>query len=199
MRSRSARNGFAARSTPRPPTRRSTRRWWRSDIPPSLCATDHRGRHDSHPSGCDLGRLRCVGWWCLWSGLSVFTGRSADRRTERASRGMTVEDPGIGRRVREIRVRRGMTMSVTAGLAGISQSYLSMIEHGRRAVEKRSLVEGLAEALRVSPAELSGKPCPADDRGSRLVAAALDDIGDTLTGWWVDEVPEIAVRPWEEV
>ncbi|WP_157440311.1 helix-turn-helix domain-containing protein, partial [Actinokineospora inagensis] len=112
---------------------------------------------------------------------------------------MTVEDPGIGRRVREIRVRRGMTMSVTAGLAGISQSYLSMIEHGRRAVEKRSLVEGLAEALRVSPAELSGKPCPADDRGSRLVAAALDDIGDTLTGWWVDEVPEIAVRPWEEV
>ena len=50
-------------------------------------------------------------------------------------------DPTIGRRIRAARVWRGMDQQVLAGHAGFSQGYLSKIEHGLTAVEKRSTVE----------------------------------------------------------
>ena len=74
------------------------------------------------------------------------------------------------------------SITATAGLAGISQSYLSMIERGDRPVTKRALLKGLAQALKVSPAEFVGKQWErgADTMTARAhagligVAAALD-------------------------
>ncbi|MGB9046932.1 MAG: helix-turn-helix transcriptional regulator, partial [Pseudonocardiaceae bacterium] len=43
----------------------------------------------------------------------------------------------IGARARKIRTRRGLSLDVAAGLAGISKGYLSMLEHGQRGFNRR--------------------------------------------------------------
>jgi transcriptional regulator with XRE-family HTH domain len=58
--------------------------------------------------------------------------------------------------LRTIRRARGKSLAVVAGLAGISPSYLSRLESGQRALERRSLIVALAAALDVAPSELSG-------------------------------------------
>jgi transcriptional regulator with XRE-family HTH domain len=75
----------------------------------------------------------------------------------------------IGRKLRQIRQARGKSLAVVAGLAGISVSYLSRLEHGERALDRRSLIVRLAEALDVAPTELTD-----------LVTAAPGDQGDAL-------------------
>jgi transcriptional regulator with XRE-family HTH domain len=112
---------------------------------------------------------------------------------------MDIEGEHIGRRVREIRHWRRMHLTVVAGLSGMSAGYLSRIERGERPVTKRATLEALAQALRVSPTELTGKPyTPVDPVGSE-VHAAIVAIMDALTGWWVGEVPNAPGRPWPAV
>ncbi|MFD2419546.1 helix-turn-helix domain-containing protein [Amycolatopsis pigmentata] len=48
------------------------------------------------------------------------------------------------------------SLSVIAGLAGISPSYLSRLESGDRALDRRSLIVSLANALEVAPSEITG-------------------------------------------
>ncbi|HEX2289806.1 MAG TPA: helix-turn-helix transcriptional regulator, partial [Pseudonocardiaceae bacterium] len=62
----------------------------------------------------------------------------------------------IGQRLREIRHWRGKSLRVVAELAGISESYLSLIERGQRPLDRRSKLEALAAALEVAPGELTG-------------------------------------------
>lgn len=64
----------------------------------------------------------------------------------------------VGRRVREIRTYRGLTLTALAGLAGMSQANLSRIEHGQQGVSRKRTLERLAAALRVAPSELTGAP-----------------------------------------
>ncbi|MGH3777295.1 MAG: helix-turn-helix domain-containing protein [Pseudonocardiaceae bacterium] len=80
---------------------------------------------------------------------------------------MDVDDDArtIGRRVRQIRYARRKSQRVVAGLAGISASHLSRIENGERALDRRSLIVALANALQVSPAELTALPVPAPANG----------------------------------
>ena len=61
----------------------------------------------------------------------------------------------IGRKLRQIRQARGKSLAVIAGRAGISTGYLSRLEHGERALDRRSLIVALAEALEVAPTELT--------------------------------------------
>ncbi|WP_018683259.1 helix-turn-helix domain-containing protein [Actinokineospora enzanensis] len=61
----------------------------------------------------------------------------------------------IGRRLRQIRNARGKSLAVVAGLAGISPSYLSRLESGHRALDRRSLIVALARALDVAPTEIT--------------------------------------------
>ncbi len=99
----------------------------------------------------------------------------------------------IGERVRSWRRYRGLSLAEAAGLAGISTSYLSMIERGLRPLDKLSKRAAIAEALGVSVADLSGLPHPASDAAQRrahatvprvrlalLDTAALTDTGRTL-------------------
>ncbi|MDQ3762105.1 MAG: helix-turn-helix domain-containing protein [Actinomycetota bacterium] len=71
----------------------------------------------------------------------------------------------IGQRVRQIRYARGKSLVVTAGLAGISKSHLSRIERGEVALDSRSQTVALANALGISPSELTRLPVPAPCNG----------------------------------
>ncbi|MEU7901880.1 helix-turn-helix transcriptional regulator [Actinoplanes sp. NPDC049118] len=81
----------------------------------------------------------------------------------------------IGARVRVWRRRRGLSQAALAGLAGLSQGYLSQIEAGLRGVERRSTLVSIASALDVSAADLLGQTGdPADPlrvKASEAVAA----------------------------
>lgn len=72
-------------------------------------------------------------------------------------------EENIGARVRVWRRRRGLSQAAVAGLAGLSQGYVSQIEAGIRGVERRSTLVALAGALDVSVADLLGQSTdPAD-------------------------------------
>jgi transcriptional regulator with XRE-family HTH domain len=66
----------------------------------------------------------------------------------------------IGGRLRQIRNLRGKSLEVIAGLTGISRSSLSRTERGERALDSRSETVALANALQISPSELTTLPIP---------------------------------------
>jgi transcriptional regulator with XRE-family HTH domain len=79
-------------------------------------------------------------------------------------------DEHLGTRVAYWRRRRGMTQTVLAGLAGVSQSYISQVEACRKAVERRSTLVAIASALHVTVPDLVN--AAADPTDPRLAAAA---------------------------
>jgi transcriptional regulator with XRE-family HTH domain len=68
-----------------------------------------------------------------------------------------------GHPLRQARLRRGLTQVELAGLAGLSYSYISMIECGRRKLTRRDHVNALAAALRVLPDEIAPATIPGLD------------------------------------
>jgi transcriptional regulator with XRE-family HTH domain len=83
----------------------------------------------------------------------------------------------IGTRIRYWRRRRsGMTQAVLAGLAGVSQSYISHVEAGRKGIERRSTLVAIANALQVSVADLLGQPGDPTDPAKATAAAAVPAI-----------------------
>ncbi|HEY2096309.1 MAG TPA: helix-turn-helix transcriptional regulator [Pseudonocardia sp.] len=102
----------------------------------------------------------------------------------------------IGARVRQIRMQRGLTLAVVAGLAGIDKTYLSRLERGERFFLRRGLVEVLAEALGCAVSDLTGQPYPAVDRASAEALAALPPISRVLADATLDNgVPDVPTRP----
>src|SRR5579875_3424162 len=75
-----------------------------------------------------------------------------------------MDDITIGARLRTLRRWRGMTQVELAGLAGVSPSYVSMVEHGERMLDRRSYIAALASALKVSETDLVGGPHLSADR-----------------------------------
>jgi DNA-binding XRE family transcriptional regulator len=61
----------------------------------------------------------------------------------------------IGARLRALRRQRGMSLEVLGGLCGVSAAYLSMVENGKRGLDRWSMILALARALKVLPAELA--------------------------------------------
>jgi transcriptional regulator with XRE-family HTH domain len=83
-------------------------------------------------------------------------------------------DDHIGARIRYWRRRRnGMTQAVLAGLAGVSQSYISQVEAGRKGIERRSTLVAIAAALQVSVADLLDRPGEATDPTYQRANAAV--------------------------
>ncbi|MFI7122701.1 helix-turn-helix domain-containing protein [Amycolatopsis sp. NPDC049868] len=62
----------------------------------------------------------------------------------------------VGDRVRMCRRRRGLSLRTTAQLAGLSPAFLSMVENGKRSLERVSHISALAEVLKVSAEDLVG-------------------------------------------
>ncbi|MDQ2883939.1 MAG: helix-turn-helix transcriptional regulator [Actinomycetota bacterium] len=110
---------------------------------------------------------------------------------------MDVEEAqSIGARARKIRRRRGLSLEVVAGLAGITKQYLSLLETGQRGFNRRGLLEDLANALGCSVVDLTGQPYaqPADPWMADAVAS-LDDIRLALNDYSFDEIPTASPRP----
>ena len=73
----------------------------------------------------------------------------------------SVEDPlvGFARRLREIRLDRGLSQEQLASLAGLDRTYVSSCEAGRRNATIRT-ISRLSGALGVDPAALVSDQCP---------------------------------------
>jgi transcriptional regulator with XRE-family HTH domain len=100
----------------------------------------------------------------------------------------------IGARARKIRRRRGLSLDVVAGLAGIGKQYLSMLELGQRGFNRRGLIEDLANALGCSVADLTGQPYLPPDRDSARAKAVIAQIERGLNGATLDDVPDLQPR-----
>lgn len=64
----------------------------------------------------------------------------------------------IGSTLAAWRRRRGLSQTVLAGLAGLSQGYLSQLEQGVKPLDRRATQIALAAALNISVAQLTGLP-----------------------------------------
>lgn len=110
---------------------------------------------------------------------------------------MDEEAQAVGARLREIRGVRGKSLAVIAGLAGIHESYLSRLERGERALDRRSLIVALANALQVSPSELfemGTSPLPTDP----VMESSIGGVRDALQAVDMGE-PDGQVQPIEEL
>ncbi len=105
----------------------------------------------------------------------------------------------IGRRLRAVRLARRKSLRAVAGLAGISPSHLSRLENGERALDRRSLIVALANALQIAPSELTGLPIPAPGDGDAdaaisAVRRALMAVTSNRAGGQVVSVAELKQR-----
>lgn len=109
------------------------------------------------------------------------------------------EPSEVGLRVRTIRRRRGLSLDTAAGLAGISKAYLSLLERGQRAFDRRGLIEDLARALGCAVVDLTGQPYLPGDRDSVEALATLPAISVALYDATLDDVPDMPARPVNEL
>ena len=102
----------------------------------------------------------------------------------RDGRDLPVPVAAAGHPLRRVRLRRGLTQVELAGLAGLSFSYISMIETGQRTLTRRDHVNALAAALRVPPAEIAPAMIPGSDEWAPAPpapASAFPPAGDGIT------------------
>jgi transcriptional regulator with XRE-family HTH domain len=83
---------------------------------------------------------------------------------------------------------------VLAGLAGLSQPYLSQIERGHRPVDRRAALVALATALQVSAADLAGQPGDPTDPDKASATAYVPDIRQALVLREIGEAPSVDGR-----
>jgi transcriptional regulator with XRE-family HTH domain len=86
----------------------------------------------------------------------------------------------IGRAAAIIRRSHGWSQQVVADRAGISKSYLSRLEAGKRAIDSRNLIVALARALEVSPTELTQVALPGISEDG--LAPVVDEVRIALLG-----------------
>lgn len=88
---------------------------------------------------------------------------------------MDIEDAHtIGRRLCQARKAQGKSLRVVAGLSGVvSASTLSRIENGLRALDSRSEIVALADALQIAPSELTRLPETAPADGEKAAVKAV--------------------------
>jgi hypothetical protein len=98
------------------------------------------------------------------------------------------KDTLTGSRIRERRILRGMKQAELARDAGISASYLNLIEHNRRRIGGKLLLE-IAQRLGVEPSALT------EGAGAALVASLREAASDMpQSGAELDRIDEFAGR-----
>ncbi len=106
----------------------------------------------------------------------------------------------FGKRLREVRIWRGLNLREAAGLAGRSYSFWGQVERGEQAVNSRNTLEAMAGALRVAPTELTGQPYTLADPTTSEAHAVVSAVEDALNDYELGEPPEdIQPRPWEAI
>lgn len=99
----------------------------------------------------------------------------------------------IGLAVRRARRAKGLKLAQAAGLVGHSESWLSKVENGRIALDKRADIAALAEVLGVSADTLLGEPAPEIHAGRH--AWDLTPLREVLLDASPDDPPDIPARP----
>lgn len=105
------------------------------------------------------------------------------------------EPTEIGRRARVIRRHRGLSVEVVAGLAGMSEHELSMLESGERRFGGRGQIEDLASAIGCPITVLTGQPYLPVDRASADALAVVPGIREAILGTTLEEPFERPSRP----
>jgi transcriptional regulator with XRE-family HTH domain len=113
--------------------------------------------------------------------------------------GPMFDDVTLGARVRVLRKWRKMTQSELAGLAGLSQSFLSRAERGEVMLDRRSHLHGLAWALRVSMSDLTGSPHLGTDPAQTAAHSAVPALRAALTGTMLGDSSVDHARPLEDL
>jgi transcriptional regulator with XRE-family HTH domain len=86
--------------------------------------------------------------------------------------------------LRQVRRRRSLTTTALADLAGLSPSFISMVETGQRPLRRRDHINALAAVLRVPPAEIAPSISPGIDEWAPAppaLASAFPPRGDEIT------------------
>ncbi|MGH4006868.1 MAG: helix-turn-helix domain-containing protein [Pseudonocardiaceae bacterium] len=113
--------------------------------------------------------------------------------------GSVDEARAFGRRLREVRCWRELTLREAAGLAGLSFSFWGQVERGEKAVTNRNTLEAIASALRVHPTELTGQPWTQRDACHADAQAGLEGIEIALERYVLGVDPEVPVRAWPQI
>lgn len=109
------------------------------------------------------------------------------------------DDGQLGRRLREIRSWRQLSIRVAAELSGISWGYLAQIERGEKPITNRRVLEALASSLRISPEELTEKPWASVDPVGSGAHAAVNAIEVALESFELGDDPGVPTRSWPEI
>ncbi|MBF6189195.1 helix-turn-helix transcriptional regulator [Nocardia farcinica] len=144
---------------------------------------------------CRVGRTACgeAAVAGAWAGLP-WAGRI--RCAEGWGRMNEIPPNEVGRRVREIRLWRGLSLTAAAGLAGISYGYLGRLERGEQALTNRRTLEHIAQALRVAPSEFNGQPWEPGGAMTSEAHAGLLAIESALEICELGEDPGGGLREW---
>ncbi|WP_063039560.1 helix-turn-helix domain-containing protein [Nocardia pseudovaccinii] len=82
-----------------------------------------------------------------------------------------------GQRIRYWRRRRGgISQKMLADRSGVSQGYISLIESGQRALDRRATQVAIAQALNVTVSQLLGQPGDPTDPAKAAATAVVPDI-----------------------
>ncbi len=92
-----------------------------------------------------------------------------------------------------------MTQAQVAGLAGWSTSAVSMLETGATGLDSRTRLAQLADALRVSPAELVGRPYPLDSPGLAEAQRHVPAVQLALMEHQFGDADGVEPRPLDEL
>ncbi|MFE0591917.1 helix-turn-helix domain-containing protein [Micromonospora echinospora] len=87
----------------------------------------------------------------------------------------------IGRRIAQLRARRGMNQQVFADRVGRSKSWVDKVERGVRRLDRLPMIESVAAALGVTPAVLLGRNtrrAPAAGDATAAVEAVREALAD---------------------
>ena len=106
-----------------------------------------------------------------------------------------MDEVTIGARLRTLRRWRGKTQAELAGLAGLSPSFLSMVETGQRPLDRRSHIAALASALKVSESDLVGGPHLSTDRLQSDPHAVIPALRAALQTSSIDDPAVDQARP----
>ncbi|WP_216215628.1 helix-turn-helix domain-containing protein [Amycolatopsis aidingensis] len=108
-------------------------------------------------------------------------------------------DSDLGRRLREIRSWRQLTLRATAELSGLSYGYLGELERGEKPINNRRVLENLANTLRVAPTELTGAPYAPSQAADNDAHAALRHVEVALSSLDLGLDPGIQAAPWPQL
>ncbi|MGH3800898.1 MAG: helix-turn-helix domain-containing protein [Pseudonocardiaceae bacterium] len=109
------------------------------------------------------------------------------------------EVTAFGRRLREVRCWRQLTLREAAGLAGLSFSFWGQVERGEKPVTKRSTLEAMASSLRVHPTDLTGQPWTHRDEAGAEAHTGLESMEIALERYALGVDPEVSVRAWPQI